>query len=68
MAGGDRALRLREREQAAGGQQVRSADEEGGGHHHGYGIREPARHPLPGDVGEERHQRGAGIHDDGGGN
>lgn len=31
------------------------------------GIREPARHPVPGDVREERHQRGAGIHDDGGG-
>lgn len=37
VAGGDRALRLREREQAAGGQQVRPADEEGGRHHHGYG-------------------------------
>lgn len=67
VAGGDRTLRLRERQQAAGRQQVRPADEEGGRHHHGYGIREPARHPVPGDVREERHQRGAGIHDDGGG-
>ena len=30
------------------------------------GIRRPAWHPLPGDLCEERDQRGAGVHDDGG--
>ena len=30
------------------------------------GIRRPAGHPLPGDLGQERHQRRAGVHDDGG--
>ena len=29
------------------------------------GIRRPAGHPLPGDLCEERDQRGAGVHDDG---
>lgn len=29
------------------------------------GVRQPAGHPVPGDVGEECHQRGAGLHDDG---
>lgn len=67
VAGGNRALCLRERQQAAGRQQVRSADEEGRRHDHGYGICEPARHSIPGDVRQERHQRRAGIHDDGSG-
>lgn len=31
------------------------------------GICEPARHSIPGDVRQERHQRRAGIHDDGSG-
>ena len=30
------------------------------------GIRRSAWHPLSGDVGQERHERGAGLHDDGG--
>ena len=29
------------------------------------GVRRPTGDPVPGDVGEERDQRGAGVHDDG---
>merc|ERR1712118_157961 len=55
----------REREQAAGGEQERPDLEEGGGPRHGQGFRGRDWDPLPGDLGEERRERRAGLHEDG---
>ncbi|XP_030400527.1 uncharacterized protein LOC115641467 isoform X1 [Gopherus evgoodei] len=61
VAGGDRPLRQRKRQQADCGQQERPDMQEGGGLHHGQGIRGHAGGAVPGDQRQDSHQRGAGL-------
>ena len=59
---GDRQIRVREREQAAGRQQVRPDQQEGCGLHLGQGVRGPAGHSILRNIREERHKCGTGQH------
>ena len=59
---GDRQIRVRECEQAAGRQQVRPDQQEGCGLHLGQGVRGPAGHSILRNIREERHKCGTGQH------